>query len=79
MAGGTLLRATILQALCTSYPTPKQVREAAVTLVNALAAAVSTQAFIAHTAEDLDDEEMEVTNPHSHHTQTCAYPFFSPH
>ncbi len=48
-------------------------------MVNALAAAVSTQTFIAHTAEDLEDEEMEVTIPHYHHNQAWAYPFLSSH
>ena len=43
-------------------------------MVNALAAAVSTHTCIAHTAEDLEDEEMEVTNPHSHHTQNMGKP-----
>jgi hypothetical protein len=48
-----------MQALCTSFPTAHHTREAAATLVNAVAAALTTQTFIAHTAADLEDEEME--------------------
>ena len=56
MAEGTLLRDTILHALCIPYPTTKQAREATATLVNDLAAAVATQTFVAHTTADLSDE-----------------------
>ncbi len=79
LSGGTLLRDTILQALCTFSPTAKQTREAAATLVNVVAAAVSTQTFLAHTAVDLDDEEMEVNTPYSHYNLTRAQPLFPPH
>ncbi len=42
MAGGTLLRATILRALCIHFPTAKQVKWAAAILVKDLAAVVDT-------------------------------------
>ena len=48
-------------------------------MINALAAAVTTQTFIAHTAVDLEDEEMEVTTPHSHYTQPWAYSLLCSH
>jgi hypothetical protein len=41
LAGGTLLRDTILQALSTPYPTAKQTKEAAATVFNAMAAGVA--------------------------------------
>ena len=41
MSEGTLLRDTILQALCTPFHTTKQIREAAVTMVNVVALAVT--------------------------------------
>ncbi len=63
MAGGTLLRDTILHALCTPFPTVEQTKEVAATLVNALEAVVTTQTLIDHTTADLEDEEMEVTTP----------------
>jgi hypothetical protein len=56
MAGGTLFRDTILQAICTPYPTTKQAREVACVLVNDLAAVVANQTFVAHTAAELSDE-----------------------
>ena len=49
--------------LCTPYPTAKSAREAAGKLVDDIAKAVVTQAFVAHTADDLSDEEMEIL-PH---------------
>jgi len=53
LAGCTLLRDTVLQALCTHYPTTKHSNEAACKLVNDLAAAVATHTFAVHTAADL--------------------------
>jgi hypothetical protein len=79
LAGDTLLRDTILQALCTPFTTTEQTKEVAATLVNAMAAVVTTQTFIAHTAEDLEDEEMEVTTPHSHYNLARSYPLLSSH
>ena len=73
LASGTLLRDTVLIALCTPYPTAKQVRNAAATLVNALAAEVATQMCVDHTAADLNDEEMEVNIHHFRFTQAWAY------
>ena len=78
LAGGTLLRDTILQALCTPYLTTKHAREAAGRLVNHLATVVATQTFVAHTAADLSDEEMEVTIHPSHPVQAWAYFPLSP-
>ena len=78
MAGGTLLRDTILQALCTLYLTTNQAREVAATPVNALAAAVATFTFVAHTAAELFDEEMEVNTHHSRLTQAWAFLPLSP-
>ena len=78
MSEGTLLRNTILRALCTPFPTTKQTKEAAATLVNAVAAVVTTQTFIAHTAVDLDDEEMEVITPTLITTQQGHTPFLPP-
>jgi hypothetical protein len=79
MAGGTLLRDTILQALCTPYPTTKQAKEVAGKLVNDLAQAVATQTFVAHTAADISDEEMEVNIHPSHFVQAWAYVPLSSH
>ena len=78
LAGGSLLRDTILHALCTPYPTAKQAREVATVLVNALAAVFATQTFVAHTAPDLSVEDMEVSIHPSHFIQARAYlPLFS--
>jgi hypothetical protein len=76
LSGGTLLRDTILQALWTAFPTATHTKEAAATLVGAVAAAVTTHTFLAHTATDLDDEEMEVTTPPSPYNPTRAHPLF---
>ena len=56
LAGGTLLRDIILQALCTPYPTSKQAREAVGKLVDDIAKVVATQTSVAHTVADLLDE-----------------------
>ena len=66
LAGGTLLRETIMQSLCTPYPTTKLAREVAGKLVDDIAKTVVTQTFVAHTAADLSDEEMEVAPCPSH-------------
>ena len=79
LAGGTLLRDTILQAICTTYPSAKQTREVAAILVNDLAAVVATHTFVAHTAADLTDEEMEVNTHHSRFTQARAFLHLSFH
>jgi hypothetical protein len=63
LAGGTLLLETIMQSLYTPYPTAKLARDAADRLLNDIAKAVVTHTFVAHTAADLPDEEMEVL-PH---------------
>ena len=75
LARGTLIQDTIIQSLCTPYPTAELAREAANKLVNDIAKAVLTQIFVAHTAEDLSDEEMEVTfrASHSDHTRSHFY------
>jgi len=73
LAGGTPLRDTILQALCTPYPTTKQEREATDKLVEDIAKAVATQTFVAHKAADLPDEEMEVIPHPSHFVQVWSY------
>jgi len=52
--------------LCTPYPTAKSARKAACKLVDDIAKVVVTHASVAHTAEDLSDEEMEVL-PHPSH------------
>jgi len=53
LAGGTLLWDTMLQTLCTHYPTAKHAKEAACKLINDIAASVATRTFAAHTAADL--------------------------
>jgi len=49
--------------MCNPYPTTKSAREAAGKLVDDIAKALVAQTFVAHTAADLPDEEMEVL-PH---------------
>jgi len=50
-------------------------REAANKLVDEIAKAVLTQSFVAHTAADMSDEEIEVTfcASHSDHTRSHLY------
>ena len=48
-----------MQSLFTPYPTAKSAREAAGKLVDDIAKAVFTQPFVAHTAADLSEEDME--------------------
>jgi len=55
-----------MQSLCTPYPTTKLAREADGKLVDDIAKAVVTHTFVAHTAADLSDEEMELI-PHPSH------------
>ena len=78
LAGGTPLRNTIMQALYTPYPTTKHEREVVGILIIDLAAAVETQTFVAHTAAELFDEEMEVTIHPTHFVQAWAYLPLSP-
>jgi hypothetical protein len=66
LARGTLLREAIIHSLCIPYPTTKPAREAAKKLVDDIANAVLTQIFVAQTAPDLSDGEMEVTLCASH-------------
>ena len=56
LAGGTLLRDTIMQSVCTRYPTTKSAKEVAGKLVDDIAKAVVTQTFVHHTAADFFDE-----------------------
>ena len=55
-----------MQSMCTPYPTSKSAREAAGKLIDDIAKAVVTQTFVAHTAADMSDEEIEVP-PHPSH------------
>ena len=57
---------TIVQSMCTPYPPAKSAREAAGELADDIAKAVVTQTFVAHTAANLFDEEMDVL-PHPSH------------
>jgi len=67
LAGGTLLRETIMLTICTPYPIAKSVRAAPVDkIVDDIAKAVITHAFVAHMTEDLSDEEIEIL-PHPSH------------
>jgi len=65
-----------MQSLCTPYPTAKSAREATGKLVDDIAKAVVTRTFVAHTAEDMSEEEMEVP-PHPSHFDHI-WPFFHP-
>ena len=62
-----------MQALCTLYPAAKHAREAAGKLFDDIVKAVATQTFVAHTAANLSDEEMEVIPHPSRFVQVWSY------
>jgi len=62
-----------MQALCTLYPAAKHAREAAGKLFDDIVKAVATQTFVAHTAANLSDEEMEVIPQPSRFVQVWSY------
>ncbi len=69
LAGGDLAKDLIVAALCKPSPTAKQAGAAARTLIDAIANAITTQVFIDHTAQDLEEEDegnMTVTRTPPH-------------
>ena len=57
----------------TPYPSAKLAREVASKLVDDIAKAVTTQIFVAHTATDPSDEEMEIMLGSSHFDHIWTY------
>jgi hypothetical protein len=57
LTGGDLAKDFVLATLCKPFPTEKLTEAPAKTIVDAIANAITTQAFIAHTIQDLEEEE----------------------
>jgi hypothetical protein len=61
LAVGTLAKDMVMATLFKPFPTAKLARAGATALIDAITDAITTQTFIDHTVQDLDEEtEMEV-------------------
>ena len=65
MSGGTKAKDVVMATLLKPFPMATLAKAAAAALIDALAVVITTQTFIDHTVQDLEEKETEMEVTHT--------------